>query len=49
MEDFNQETDKEQDFEQDFEQEQNKTEFDVNRFKDLLKTLKERQDSRQPF
>ena len=45
MEDFNQETDKEQDFEQ----EQNKTEFDVYRFKDLLKTLKERQDSRQPF
>ena len=45
MEDFNQETDKEQDFKQ----EQNKTEFDVNRFKDLLKTLKERQDSRQPF
>ena len=45
MEDFNQETDKEQDFEQ----EQNKTEFDVNRFKDLLKTLKERQDSRHPF
>ena len=45
MEDFNQETDKEQDFEQ----EQNKTEFDVNRFKDLLKTLKERQDSRQSF
>ena len=45
MEDFNQETDKEQDFEQ----EQNKTEFDVNRFKDLLKALKERQDSRQPF
>ncbi len=29
MEDFNQETDKEQDFEQ----EQNKTEFDVNKFK----------------
>jgi len=45
MEDFNQETDKEQNFEQ----EQNKTEFDVNKFKDLLKTLKERQDSRQPF
>ncbi len=45
MEDFNQETDKEQNFKQ----EQNKTEFDVNRFKDLLKILKERQDSRQPF
>ena len=45
MEDFNQETDKEKDFEQ----EQNKKEFDLNRFKDLLKTLKERQDSRQPF
>lgn len=45
MEDFNQETDKEQDFEQ----EQNKPEFDVNRFKNLLKILKERQDSRQSF